>query len=287
MKVSALHDTSATHRVQGPRKSRQQCAPRESHSCRQCAALNSEMHTDISNTHPPPICERVMGHVTRKSHVACMNETCHTYGWLMSHIWMRHAIDLRHRVAYRLGACHMRHMWHPNDVPHEASDLWRDAFICATWGTYVICGTCGIVWVHVAHMNASWHTYEASCGTYDMHPHEYPCTLACYVTGGWVWRDRMSVFVYPWVCVSRWKRALAHPPSWNVSAYVSWCVLVCVYMYTHILSHSLLQNKHPSKNVYWVCVLTCVLTRIGALDVHTLSCNASSQESLTHASACL
>jgi len=47
------------------------------------------------------------------SHVTHMNESCHTYEWVMSHIWMS-------------PVTHMNESW--NDAC-----VWRDSFMCVKW----------------------------------------------------------------------------------------------------------------------------------------------------------
>ena len=56
-----------------------------------------------------------------------MNESCHTYEWVMSHIWMSH-------VTHMNESCHT-YEWFMSHVSH----IWM---------------------IHVAHINESWHTYE-------------------------------------------------------------------------------------------------------------------------------
>ena len=58
------------------------------------------------------------------SHVTHRNESCHTYGWVMSHIWMSH-------VTHMNESCHT-YEW-------VRSHIWMS---------------------HVTHMNESGHTYE-------------------------------------------------------------------------------------------------------------------------------
>ena len=66
---------------------------------------------------------RVMSHICM-SHVTCMIESCHTHVWVMSHIWMSH-------ITHMNESCHM-YDW-------VMSHIWMS---------------------HVTHMNESCHTYE-------------------------------------------------------------------------------------------------------------------------------
>ena len=81
------------------------------------------------------------------SHVTCINESCHTYEWvmsLMSHIWMSHVT-------------HMNESWHT----HEwfMSHIWMShgAHINESCHTYE--WVMSHLWLsHVTHMNESCHT---------------------------------------------------------------------------------------------------------------------------------
>jgi len=64
------------------------------------------------------------------SHVTYVNESCHTYEWVMSHIWMSH-ITLRMRQI---------------------------ATLRMSWRTYE--------WV-MSRLIGSWHTFDESCHTYE------------------------------------------------------------------------------------------------------------------------
>jgi len=93
-------------------------------------------------------------------HVTRMNESCHTYEWVMSHIWMS-------RVTHVNASCHtyewvMSHIW-MSHVTHINES----------------CHTCECVmshiWMsHVTHMNESCHTYE-----WVMSPSLRCCNAAC------------------------------------------------------------------------------------------------------------
>ena len=72
-----------------------------------------------------------MSHVWM-SHVTHMNESCHTYEWVMAHVWMSHGTRMNDSCETYAGV-----MWHI----HE----WVMAHIWVSHGTY---------------MNESWHTYE-------------------------------------------------------------------------------------------------------------------------------
>ena len=97
-----------------------------------------------------------------------MNEACHTYEWVMSHIWMSH-------VKHMNGSCHthewvtshiwMSHVKHMNESCHT-----HEWVMLHVWMSHVthMNGSCHTyewvmshIWIsHVTHMNQSRHTYE-------------------------------------------------------------------------------------------------------------------------------
>jgi len=96
----------------------------------------------------------------KKSHVTHVNEACHTYGRVMSHLWMGH-------VTHMNGSCHtyervMSHIW-KSHVTHMKES-------CHTYERVM-----SHLWMgHVSHENGSCHNYEwvlshtnASCHTYE------------------------------------------------------------------------------------------------------------------------
>jgi len=78
------------------------------------------------------------------SHVTHMKESCHTYEWVMSHIWMSHVShiwmshvthmsesrDTYEYVLCHIWMCHVSHIW----MCHE-SRIWicHVSHACATW----------------------------------------------------------------------------------------------------------------------------------------------------------
>jgi len=87
------------------------------------------------------------------SHVTHMNESCHTYEWDMSHIWISHVTKWMSHVTHMNESCHtyewvMSHVWishitHMKESCHinewDMSHIWMG---------------------HVTHVNESCHSYE-------------------------------------------------------------------------------------------------------------------------------
>ena len=104
-----------------------------------------------------------------------VNELCHTYEWVVSHIWMSH-------VKHMNESCHIvtshSYMWHDSfiyltclirihDMTH--SYVWHDSFECVTWlcdiymsdvtHSYLLQRT--IWWlIHTCEINHSWMGHE-------------------------------------------------------------------------------------------------------------------------------
>ena len=97
--------------------------------------------------------EWVISHI-QMSHVTRTNESCHTYEWVMSHIWMRHVTRTNESCpTYEWVMSHSRytratlradlrahiHEWVMSHVWMSISHIWMR---------------------HVTHMNESYHTYD-------------------------------------------------------------------------------------------------------------------------------
>jgi len=67
--------------------------------------------------------EWVMAHIWM-SHGTHMNESCHTYEWVMEHIWMCHIMDkiFGIRSIWLIQMCALTHSY-----------VWHDSFICVPW----------------------------------------------------------------------------------------------------------------------------------------------------------
>jgi len=143
----------------------------------------------VESTESPSLKWRVIPR-TWMSHVTCMNlswhahmtETCHTYEWVMSHIWVSHIASIYidnsmyvwpHRfvtwlirmrsMTWRIHMCDMTHpyVWHDlfmcvtwliymSDMTH--SFVWHDSFICVTW----LIHTCDMTHSYMRSMTPSY-----------------------------------------------------------------------------------------------------------------------------------
>ena len=63
------------------------------------------------------------------SHVTHMNESCHTYEWVMSHIWMSH-------VTHMNESCHTLRQTKEVLTLHAHTIKRQGAFTCVTWLIY-------------------------------------------------------------------------------------------------------------------------------------------------------
>jgi len=94
-----------------------------------------------------------MSHIWMR-HVTHMNETCHTYEWDMSHIWMRHVTHMNESCrTYTWDMSHiwMSHVTHMNEACHTyewgMSHIWINHLRCLN--------------VSGCDMNESYHTWES------------------------------------------------------------------------------------------------------------------------------
>ena len=111
--------------------------------------------------------EWVMWHIWI-SHVTHMNESCHTYEWVMSHIWMSHVTHMNEswiaswvQVNYVTHEWVMSHIWmcHVTHLNASCHELGKGAitFELQVEFKWIM----SHVWMnHVPHTSESCHTYE-------------------------------------------------------------------------------------------------------------------------------
>jgi len=103
--------------------------------------------------------EWVMSHLWM-SHVTHMNESCHTYEWVMSHLWMSHVKLMKeswYPYEWVLSHVWMSHVTHMNESCHTYE--WVMIHMNGSCHTYEWV-TSHIWMTHVTYMNESCHTYE-------------------------------------------------------------------------------------------------------------------------------
>ena len=171
------------------------------------------------------------------SHVTHMNESWHTYEWVMSHIWMSHVTRMNvewfdelifhhsFMCSYELVESwwfdeHMKESWYEHIcVPwlltegSLASYVCHDSFICVPWLLHVL-----IPWLlHVLvvsfmwwyeHMKESWHTYEWVMAhiwirrSYEHMKEWWNMSSSNHMKESW--------HTYEWVMAHRWTSHVTH-----------------------------------------------------------------------------
>jgi len=104
--------------------------------------------------------ESVMSHIWMREVKTYVNESCHTYEWVMSHIWMSHITNMnesRHtneRVLPHTWMCTSHRIRTPRGaVTH--SYVWHDQFMFATWLIHMCGLTHSYVW-HDSFIRVTW-----------------------------------------------------------------------------------------------------------------------------------
>jgi len=212
--------------------------------------------------------EWVMSHIWM-SHVTHMNESCHTYESVMSHIWMSHVLCRMYRYT-RVTSRHVtsRHGTHIYESFHTYE--WGTSH---AWTSHVTrmnesCHT--FKWVmthlcisHITHMNEPYHTYEwvmlhvinMSCRTYKW--------VKTYEWG------YMCICIHTDTCIcirtSAIKGMLAHV----ICTYEGGMDESC-HTYEWVMSHTWI--RHVTRMIY-ICVYVYIYARtssvpsIGLIDI--------------------
>ena len=143
--------------------------------------INESCHTWTKShvTHIIPSCSR-----TQCSQI-CMNESWHTYEWVIAHIWRSHGTHMNeswHTYEWVMShICWGRHLcvWHIWMGHHDAHILMTSmcvrhttskVYVCDTYDLAFICET-HMTSMCVTHMNESCHTHLDDvyvCDTYDI-----------------------------------------------------------------------------------------------------------------------
>ena len=111
-------------------------------------ASNVSFLTSKSLHSKGPLASRVerMNVCIEMRYVTHMDESCHTYGWVISHIWMSHFTHMNescHTYGWVMSHIWMSHVTHMDESCHTCewvmSHIWMS---------------------HVTHMDESYHTYR-------------------------------------------------------------------------------------------------------------------------------
>jgi len=98
----------------------------------------------------------------RMSHVTHVNESCHTYKWVMSHIWMSHSTHMnesRHTFE-----------WVMSHIEWVKSHIWMSHVTHMNESRHMYRWVTSHTWIsHVTHMNEPRHTYRWEPSTWMSH----------------------------------------------------------------------------------------------------------------------
>ena len=138
-----------------------------------------------------------MTHSWPRQDIMATNESCHTYKWVVSRIWMGRVIQINWSCHIHMnGSCHkyewvVSHIWmgcvtHMNESCHTyewvVSHIWRRpvTYMNTWYHTHECKGIIAPIWIsHVTHMNGSCHSHghaismshvthmNESCHTYE------------------------------------------------------------------------------------------------------------------------
>ena len=201
------------------------------------------------------------------SHVTRMNESCHTYKWVMSHVWMSHVTLMN----AQLPDLHLRETLLEQvclDITHSYAR--HDSFICVSWLIH-LCVVTHVIWlIHKCDMT---HSYLRDT-TLEETPHHV-----------WIW----LIVMYKYVL---WLIHVTRPVTWHDSFYVTWLIHVARILHVTWLDHVTKDMRVPYlilvtrriwlarmiiKYVYthvcmYVNIHTCIYTCLRAFDSDTNTC---------------
>jgi len=99
------------------------------------------------------------------SHVTHMNDSCHTYEWIMTNIWMRHVSNLNescHTYEWVMSHIWMSHGTHMNEIC--CTDGWVTSHSDVTWLIYMC---------NMSHTMSGVSDMKESCLKYERVMYEY------------------------------------------------------------------------------------------------------------------
>jgi len=196
--------------------------------------------------------EWVISH-TWMSHVTHMNKSCHTYKWVMSHIWISHVTHMnqsRHTYEWVISHIRMSNVAHlMSHVTHAMSHVIHDEqiacpFYRARWGARAC--------IRIS-------PATESCHTYDTRITRMPSHVTC-LTG--VWGAPESWHLIPASHWDRWRhrrrgtarllrgtmQSAAASGCCNESCHT--CVEPCMGHVTRVTSHVICHSWHDTHTTH-------------------------------------
>ena len=111
--------------------------------------------------------ENASNEIDSETAVLSLRESCRTYEWGVSHVWMSHSTHVNeacHTYTWGMSHIYMRHVTHMNDSCHTyewgMSHIWMSHFTHMNESCHTYEWGMSHIWMsRVTHMNESCHTY--------------------------------------------------------------------------------------------------------------------------------
>jgi len=180
-----------------------------------------------------------------------INESCHTYEWVMSHIWMSHVTHMDESCLISISSgisMFMPHVWVMSHIVGVMLHTWVMC-VCQIYHSAALIWGCVTWLIHICHMYAmkSCHICEwvmshilisiHICHMYAM-THSYVCHDS-FISMPWLIRKR-KCHTYEWVMVYIWMSPGTHMNDskhvWHYSQDILMTVAPC-HMYEWCMSH--------------------------------------------------
>jgi len=208
------------------------------------------------------------------SHVTHMNESCHTYEWVMSHIWMSHVTHMNeschiyewvmsqhnscifcpHFHPWLVHICDLTHLLFGNVLWRRTlhSHVWHNSFKFATW----LIGIFAILW----HLSFAFTAFLIQTCVHIYIPiYTYP--------------PYVHICIYRYFYISSWAACTLITGHFSeVCVCVCVCVCMCVYMNTHqnhtnvctqVFLYEKLVDVYANQTAFPICVCVCACVHVG------------------------
>ena len=181
-------------------------------------------------------------------HVTRMNESCHTYEWVTSHISMSHETHM-----------HASHIW-MSHVSYVRSDMTHsyvrhDACICVSWLIDMCDMTHSYVW-HDSFIRAAWRVHM------------------CDMTHSHVWQDTFKCLTHTFEQNSCARDSVTHvSPVWrDLFIRTTWLIHMCDVTHLHMCTSETRGRNRPCRRAAW---------HVRGLSTHTSRRNQVRNECVT------